>query len=148
MSIHELNLHESQIISEVPDSYILRVPGGWIYVFPEGPVFVSWNSEFMVKKQVSRFRDIQIFPDMDITKYHVLKDDRIVSQFITKYPTLPIEIGLQKIIAWAENNKRKKIVTSKKNWVATADNWFLRDMEEDLKKKPSSGTTKGYNPAI
>lgn len=44
MYLYKMELHE--IIEMKINIYILRVPGGWLYVTNEHPVFVPFNDEF------------------------------------------------------------------------------------------------------
>ena len=42
--LYELQLHQS--VDSMQGFQILRVAGGWVYIFPENSVFVPFNNEF------------------------------------------------------------------------------------------------------
>ena len=80
--IYELDLHEGTWIKEEEDNFtwILRVPGGWIYMFPKcnpsSRVFVPFNNEFV----------------------KISEDVEVVEQPITKHGGIIMEIKGYKLI--------------------------------------------------
>ena len=52
MTIYELKLNEDLMFeSEQLEVYVLRVPGGWVYIIGQTSAFVPFNNEFQKDSQ-------------------------------------------------------------------------------------------------